>query len=327
MPVVKVYQHGLTGGCPPGDNGHERAKRGAVGGWSQSSSRSNLRFLYSVAEGGLHGYGYGCTFTLRDCPPDHAAWNDLRRAFFMRLRRAGMVRAHWVTEWQRRGVPHLHGAIWFADTDQLAAMVAHWLQLAKPYRAGVQGQKVLPLTDSVGWFRYLSKHAARGVKHYQRSPENIPEAWRKTGRMWGHLGDWPTVEPQRAELSIKQWHEWRRILRGLRVADARSVAASGDAKQRRLARLKMPGRVRMARRMLQCPDRALSPVRGVSEWMPAKQQLRILDHVAGVVCIHCEARTQPARLRELGACPQCGVVLQQQKGENAAAKPQTEQNQ
>jgi len=304
MPVVRVYQHGFTGGCPPSNNGHARAKRGAVGGWSSSSTRSNLRFLYSVDESGLTGCGLGATFTVRRCPPDHEAWNGVRRAFLMRLRRAGLIRGHWVTEWQRRGVPHLHGAFWF-DGLPSAPLVFDWLECASEYAPAMPAQRITLIRDSVGWFKYLSKHAARGVNHYQRSPENIPRAWHKTGRMWGHVGQWPTVEPVREGLSMAEWFRWRRVVRSYRLADAReALQASQDSTRARSLRR----RVSAARSVLRCPERLLSPVRGVSEWMPIAVQTRILDLVAGMTCPDCGEMYLAERVRELGACPMCGVV-------------------
>ena len=58
MPVLTEYRHGLTMGIPPGRNDHMRAKREAVEGWSDSSTRRNTRFLYSVDERHLTGFGF-----------------------------------------------------------------------------------------------------------------------------------------------------------------------------------------------------------------------------------------------------------------------------
>jgi hypothetical protein len=202
----------------------------------------------------------------------------------MRLQRMGCYRLHWVTEWQRRGVPHLHLAAYFPTEVDADRVIAAWLAVAEPYRAGRRGQYVLPITDAVGWFQYVSKHAARGVKHYQRSKENMPEAWRgKTGRVWGKTGDWPTVDPDEMIITDAVYYRLRRVMRGLRLADARAevqarlkAQASGflpfvaEADRRRVLRvLARPAsrRVTLARRMLRGRDRRLADVRGVSEWL------------------------------------------------------------
>jgi hypothetical protein len=189
-----------------------------------------------------------------------------------RLERMGLIRGHWLTEWQRRGVPHLHAAVWFddglRDRDPFALLTIrqHWVDCASSFGAGLRGQHVEQITDSVGWFKYLSKHAVRGIKHYQRSGENIPEGWKKTGRMWGHLGEWPTVEPVRYLLDNDGFWAFRRMVQRWRLADAR---ASGDL-----------GRLRAARRMLQGNDRALCSCRGVSEWIGRDQTAAFVACVA-----------------------------------------------
>ena len=252
MPIIKSYHHGGTAGVPPSKNDHIRAKRADVGGWSASSTRSNTRFLYSVREKDLTGWGGAFTLTVKDCPPSHEDWKKLREAFFVKLRRMGMVRAHWVTEWQRRGVPHLHCAIWFS-TDVGAEPLFYWWKLVRKYGSRLQAQHFSPINDAIGWFQYLSKHASRGVSHYQRSPEGIPEGWKKTGRMWGHIGDWPTDTPLEFRVDQEGFYAYRRLVRGLLKADAR---ASGDIR-----------RIKHTRNMLTCHNKDLSPVRGVSEWV------------------------------------------------------------
>lgn len=259
MPIVKAYRHGTTAGNPPGRNDHMRAKRDSVIGWTDRSTRSNTRFLYGVDERHLTGHGFALSLTIRDCPPNSDAWHKIRRAFLKRLDRLGMVRGHWLIEWQRRGVPHIHAAVWFdkelAHRDPFAIQTIkdHWCAVAGEFGAGTRGQHVELITDSIGWFKYLSKHAVRGLKHYQRNSENMPAGWKTTGRMWGHVGDWPTQEATAFQLDFPGYSAFRRIIRGWRRADAR---ASGDRH-----------RIRSARRMLNCNQRELSSVRGLSEWV------------------------------------------------------------
>jgi hypothetical protein len=267
MPVVKSYRHGLTGGVPPKMNNHQRAKRGEVEGWSEGATRRNTAFLRSIREDRLTGAGIAFTLTLRDCPPTAKEWHRLRKAWEMRMVRAGMIRLHWVTEWQRRGVPHLHGAIWWPDAYHMARIVDAWCDVASAYGAGPRGQHVRAIDGPVGWFQYLSKHASRGVKHYQRSAENLPEGWQKrTGRVWGKSGDWPISGVVEYRLDNPGWFAFRRLVRAWRKADARE---SGNAY-----------RIRTARGMLTCHDRPLSEVRGVSEWLPAGLQDLLVMNVA-----------------------------------------------
>lgn len=64
-----------------------------------------------------------------------------------------------------------------------AWMVAEWLRLAAPYGAASISQDFVPITGATGWLKYLSKHASRGVAHYQR--QGKPAGWESTGRLWG----------------------------------------------------------------------------------------------------------------------------------------------
>jgi hypothetical protein len=235
------------------------------------------------------------SFTLRDCPPSHEDWKKLREAFFFRLRCKGLYRLHWLTEWQKRGVPHLHAALWF-DVDAVLAYMAKnwpalparsfldafpvllkadWLQLTAPYRSSVGAQDIKVINDDLGWLQYLSKHAARGAAHYQRAIGSMPAGWQKTGRMWGHLGDFPTSEPLGLDLDSSGWFQFRRIVRRWRIAQARS-----DKKP-------SARRIRSARRMLRCSDRALSSVRGVSEWISLDLGLSIVRWLSVSGCSVC----------------------------------------
>lgn len=272
MPIQTVYPHGGKGGVAPMKNNHQRVPRGQVEGWSVGATRRNTQFLMSVRDQELTGAGVALTLTLRDCPPTAADWHKLRRAWIKRMERAGMVRLHWVTEWQRRGVPHLHCAIWWPDRYDLSTPIRAWCALAgDAYGAAVGGQHARIIDGPVGWFQYLSKHAARGVKHYQRSAENMPDGWkRKTGRVWGHVGDWPLQEAVRFNLEDQHgdggWFAYRRLVRSWRRADAR---ASGDR-----------WRIRSARRMLQCSDQGRSRLIGFMEWMPYEVNMALIGNVA-----------------------------------------------
>ena len=270
MATLRAYPNGLT--VHVGGTGtHTRAKRGTITGWSAAAVRRHTRWLYSIDAPGLTGEGFAITLTLRDCPPSPEAWTALRRAWIERARRLGAVRWHWVVEWQRRGTPHLHAAVYFpVGTDARVghALLAHWLAAAAPYSPGWGSQTVKPIAGSLGWLQYLSKHAARGVKHYQRTGK--PAGWETTGRLWGHGGDWPELEPLEVQLTTAQFHRFRRLARSWRVADARAAGLRGEGWQR----------LRYSRRMLRTSDVALSRYRGVSEWIPEAVAVRLLDVVS-----------------------------------------------
>ena len=245
-----------------GTGDHERSPRGAVVGWSAASARRQMKWLWTVAAGDLDGFGYAVTLTMRNTPETAAAFHKLRRAWIMRATRMGATRIHWVIEWQARGTPHLHAAVYFQDEPAKPDMLGiHWMVIAGDYGTSMRSQDVQPITGSVGWLKYLAKHASRGANHYQRAGH--PEGWEKTGRLWGHVGDWPTVEPVELGLSNALFYRTRRILRRWAESDAR---ASSDWK--RLAYLRRSGRPGNARE---------SRYQGVSEWLPETVTMRLED--------------------------------------------------
>lgn len=267
MRVIKLYRHGFTMGTNSFEPGAKRPRgeRGLVGGWSHGSTSRNIAFLRSIDESLLTGAGLALTLTVRDCPDTSDEWHSIRRAFERRLKRMGLIRMHWVIEWQRRGVPHLHCASYFPEGgDPLLPhnIIESWCDLTSDYGSASRGQHVLPVTDSIGWFQYVSKHAARGVGHYQRSAVNVPVSWKKkTGRMWGKVGEWPIKDFVEITISDQGFFALRRIVKGWRLADSR---ASGS-----------PGRIVSARQYLQVPER-LGRVLGASEWMPEQAFLQAL---------------------------------------------------
>lgn len=279
MALLKLYPNGLTVGNPPMKNNHQRAKRGEVVGWSKSASRNNKKFLYSIDTSSLTGVGYAFTLTLRDCPKTSDEWRNLRRVYFDSLRNcSGFLRLHWVTEWQKRGVPHLHGIVFYDEAEFASGGGKHltmrmewikktWVSLTSwDYNTKIHAQHVDVITEVSGWFKYLSKHSARGAEHYQRSSGNIPEGWKKTGRVWGHWGDWAVSEPVEIELEKSGFYVFRRVVRAWRKSDARSEKIEKVRNRRIIS----------ARKMLSCRDRSLSEVRGVSEWIDKRMAEKIL---------------------------------------------------
>lgn len=270
--LITAYRNGSTAGSPPPPSDHVRGKRREIVGWSPSAVRRHTKWLYSVDSAGLTGVGFAITLTLGICPPSHLDWRRLLKAFFLRMERAGALRIHYVVEWQRRGVPHLHAAIYWPPGVDVAAITSiifiAWLQLAVEYKAGLRAQDVKLIVGAMGWLRYLSKHASRGVAHYQRHGK--PDGWERTGQLWGHRGDWPTDAPMKFDIPAPAYHRYRRLVRSWRIADARAALIAAQTSS-----VVEVERVRAARRrlvhargMLSCNEFKLSSVRGVSEWLP-----------------------------------------------------------
>jgi hypothetical protein len=202
------------------------------------------------------------TLTVRDLPATPGEWTAARKAFVKRLRRDGLVRYQWLTEFQRRRVPHLHGMAFFpgGSVGLAERVVEHWLAVAGPWRPSARSQSVQAVYGLPGWLQYQAKHSARGVRHYQRA--NVPEAWSsRTGRLWGAGGEWP-VREDALDVDLPTFHRMRRGLRSYLLSGARA-----DEDWRRVSYL---------RRMLADPERARSVVRAVGEFCPEDVSWRLL---------------------------------------------------
>ena len=297
MARITVLPNGVTASCPRyGPLAAEPPKRGRIGGWSTQATRRLRRWFYSVdgAALSLYGDGYAFTLTVRDLPPSSGDWTRTRRSFVERMGRRGMVACQWLTEWQRRGVPHLHGIVYFDPgvvvkrrgrvVPAAEVVTSSWMRAAVKWGPGERSQHVQAVWGLPGWLQYQAKHSVRGVGHYQRA--NLPEAWQgASGRLWGTLGAWP-VREQLAEVDMRTFHRFRRLMRRWLVAEAR-----GRGDYRRLAWL---------RRMLADPEPLRSAVRAVGEFCPeelsrelllaaAEGDLEVADQlVGGVVPIGAE---------------------------------------
>lgn len=249
---------------------HQRAKRGTITGWSRHTAARHSTWLGGVDSLELTGSGYAVTLTLRECPASAEIFHRYRRAWLMRVQRMGAVRVHWVVEWTKRGVPHLHAAVYFAEPLAVEGVLAvHWLQAVDDSElARLVGQDVKPISGALGWLKYLAKHSGRGAAHYQRLGH--PESWDRSGRMWGHTGAWPEVPPvELTGISNADFWRFRRCVRAWSIADARKA---GDW-----------SRVRALRRIHSRPGEKESRYQGVGEWIPETVSLRLLEYLSSDV--------------------------------------------
>lgn len=273
-PMAKSYHGGLSAHIPNSGN-TTPPKRGTVSGWTAGATRRLRLFLWSVrsadllvSDDGELLQGFSFTLTVRDCPESSAAWRDLVKRWLDRMRYHHPERWQWLTEWQARKVPHLHGCIWFPHAegrDYWSLILQAWMEVAADFQPksqlhGLKGQCVTPIYNARGWFQYMEKHMARGVAHYQRDSANIPPGWRgNTGRMWSHSRTgWPVDEPDTATVAVDEFYRLRRRVRSWRIADAR---AEKDYNVRRR-------RIRGARRMFNLGDSTRSRVRAFAEAVP-----------------------------------------------------------
>ncbi|MEE9322436.1 MAG: hypothetical protein V3U76_18490 [Granulosicoccus sp.] len=261
MPVLTILPHGVTGGFG-GSHAAEPPVRSEINGWSSHSAKRNTKFLRSILHGSLTGYGYALSLTVRYCPNSHTDWQKLRNAFFQRLRRLGVTRCHWIVEWQRRRIPHMHLAIWFDDAMAHNVVIDHWLAVTERYESRSIAQDVKDIYGYDGWAKYVSKHLSRGLQHAQRCNSARPRGWTKSGRVWGKFGNWTTDAGHRVEMSDDAFWSLRRIIKRYRIAQVRQASEWKS--------------LTFLRRSLKCADPEKSAVIGLNEWIPQQVQLRII---------------------------------------------------
>lgn len=221
-------------------------KRGECSGWTLGAARRNADFLGSIIPQELTGHGVACSLTVKDCPPTSKEWHEVREALLQRLRRMGLLRFHWVTEWQMRSrhgggaVPHMHGIFFFEDPACVMAewIKKHWLEVTRDFGSEYWAQHASGVPRLAGWLQYLTKHGSRSVSNVQRLRGVMPEEWDTAGRLWGKGGEWPT-RSQAVIADDRVFYAYRRLLRNHDKAQAqtrlRQARQWNNAKQIRQA--------------------------------------------------------------------------------------------
>lgn len=250
-----IRRHGVSGGMPGYSSGG--GTRGRVGGWSSGAAGRNARWLQSVTP--PNGLGCAVTLTLRDSVSSQT-WCEILRRYIRVLSRHKVVSAfHYVVEWQRRGVPHVHFAIYVNAENSawetwLVWLRRWWVDISA--NAEMHACYAKPIVSYVGWLEYVAKHGARGAGHYQRS--GLPDDWvgSSSGRMWGYGGSWPDQKIGHLSCSKKDYVRFCRVVR-------RYMVSVGRPKK-------------IVRNVL---ESARGYPRGVFEWMPYPVTLQVLSWV------------------------------------------------
>ena len=271
MPVVSVYANGSSASVLSGVT-PAKTSRGNAQGWSVGSARRNDHFLQSIHFEQLTGEPWAITLTIPSADagkgdlPDSREFHNVLQAVLKRVKALGAVRWHWVIEMTSKKTPHIHMSVWLAESSEEFELKLRqsWGRIALRHGLLVsQRAQCVKKMSSSGWAQYCSKHGARGVKHYQREREALPEGWRdRPGRMWGYGGDWPSPaarQPVRRELGRKAFWRYRRLVRQWCISNARKTTNS------RLRRRY----IRQARHMLACSHPKLSPVKPINVWIPS----------------------------------------------------------
>ena len=306
MPTVSIRAHGvsvsrnqtlvdpvtgeimkLTAFQPP--------ERTETRGWTRNVARRNEQRLQQIDFEHVDGVPGFVTLTMpaqQMADVSAAMFHGWLKKWLQYMKRHGMRHYYWILEFQGSGNPHLHVLVWLDhEPEPLETYKAlrSWVRMLNKSGVGARQQGQVWESIDVGGevtvdgetvpahpervLMYLAKHAARGVAHYQRRIENMPDDWRhRSGRVWGHDRSLPLCDAERIEVDYATFWRYRRLVRSWRLAEARRV---GDARRRAEA-------VVAARRMLRWGDPSEAPYRGVSAWVPADVSRRLLAAAEGV---------------------------------------------
>lgn len=263
-------------------------------GWTPNVARRNEQRLQQIDFDAIDGTPAFVTLTMPSQQMEDvsaAMFHGWLKRWLQYMKRHGMLHYYWILEFQGSGNPHVHILVWidheFDVLEQYRALIS-WVnmldksnigarlqaQVWEPIDVGgeivVDGERVPAHPERV--LMYLAKHAARGVAHYQRRIENMPDDWQyRSGRVWGHDRGLPLREQDDFECSYKEFWAYRRLVRRWRLSEANAIT---DPERKRAA-------VVQARRMLRCSRPDVSPFRGVSAWVPESVAKQLFDSIEG----------------------------------------------
>lgn len=180
---------------------------------------------------------------------------------------------------------------YFTDAVVANAVFLTWQRVADPIHCNWRAQHVERIDGVTGWLRYVAKHCARGVDHYQRASAALPSGWTGSGRLWGRGGDWPT-RSENICIDVTTYNRLRRGLRRwLRGRAASTVSASFGKKReqalRELRYLRSNPRSSKTSKQAGKNPRKLSSVSGLSTFAPRELTDLLLiwavDHPSAVM--------------------------------------------
>lgn len=139
MRRIRLGGQGVSMWTPPLQRAETKPpKRKKISGWTKGAAQRNRAFLMSVDPTVLaHDLGYAVTLTLGATPLSAAIWGEIVHHLLVTLRRWGVVRFHWVTEWTTRGRPHLHLTFFLRGREPVAPDIAALLLHPSPEHATV----------------------------------------------------------------------------------------------------------------------------------------------------------------------------------------------
>lgn len=201
--------------------------RGVTNGWSAGVQRRFSKALGNLDLPAFMNLGlavYSMTLTIRDCPYSSESWGLLRKKFMEKLEHEGMLACVHVTEWQIRGVPHLHMVGVFDSVIEYNKIINWWCGIARTYSPRPAGQHIRTVWDLAGIMGYFRSHMNKSGKSMQRDTKLIPKGWESTGRMWGFRGGCVFGQEKNMHIAFDDsYFAARRLLAQLAYAQIRAA--------------------------------------------------------------------------------------------------------
>lgn len=286
-------------------------------GWTKATTRNLTNYLMSLDFPSVDGAPYAFTLTIPATCMDRvssAELHGLLAAWLRRCRRYyGMAHYYWLIEFTAQGTPHIHLTVWCHDTRQLydrrtrqyvmvdlppvttqTLMLVEWIRLCETHDipARMTGQLFRPVEDTPeAWLAYTAKHSTRGIEHYQRRLDNMPEDWQQHPRaMWGHDRNLTNMQADQWDLpmSTEAFWQFRRTIRrhliqqARRIKDPRKRGKAISATRRMLKHGISPEEAHR-KRWLDDNERFLpqSAFLGIRAWMSPQEQLAVCKEITG----------------------------------------------
>lgn len=301
MPTITIRAHGISASrnqqLVNPETGEimklaafNQPERTATRGWTPNVARRNEQRLQQIDFDAVEGVPAFVTLTMPSGQMGEVSAADFHgwlKRWIQYMKRHGLRHYYWILEFQASGNPHLHVLAWLDhewEPLETYRALKSWVGILNKSDVGARIQGQIWENIDVGGMitvdgeivpahpervlMYLAKHAARGVAHYQRQIENMPDDWQyRSGRVWGHDRGLPLREQRDYECDYATFWAYRRLVRRWRLAEARGIK---DADRRRAA-------IVQARGSLKCGRPDVSPYRGVSAWVPASVASALLD--------------------------------------------------
>lgn len=321
MPKLRMMRYGCSLSFASGLSGRDMGEQQKHNkrrnrGWTKAATRNLTNFLMRMDFPQVEGTPYAFTLTIPARHMDAVGSGLLHRllADWIRgqHRRHGLAHYYWIIEFTAAGTPHIHMTCWCREShtvydrhtrtyrsEPLPAMrtqllmLLDWVTMCE--KAGIpsqlSAQDFRPIDDTPeAWMAYTAKHSARGVAHYQRRLDAMPDDWRmRPGAMWGHdraLSD-AQADCWDLHMSKEAFWQFRRVIRKHLEQQARQIKdpqkrGKAIAATRRMLKQGITAEEAHRKRWLNDDERFLpkSAFMGVRAWMSPEEQASVWREIA-----------------------------------------------